>query len=127
MDRFPLNKKDLELCGVHNRFECLIYYQYMMHGFGRFKDPAIDFSDCGYKEIKNLQDIFYAFPMTREAEEKVDQAVKKGILSKQFIDIILNKKQYSFFSDSNPAKDFANLLFKSKMLYDDERSSGTYI
>ena len=61
MDRFPLNKEKLECCGVHDRFECLLYYHYMMHGFGKFKDPVINFDDIEHETIENLRNVFYEF------------------------------------------------------------------
>ncbi len=127
MDRFPLSKEKLQLCGVHDRLDCLLYYQYMMHGFGRFKNPVICFADNKDENIENLRNVFYEFPVTSETKRKIEEAAKNEILPKEFADVILNRKQYAFYSSSSPWIDFKKLLSESKALYDNERGSGIYM
>ncbi len=129
MDRFPLNKEKLECCGVHDRFECLLYYHYMMHGFGKFKDPVINFDDIEHETIENLRNVFYEFPTTAYTKRKIEEAVEKEMLSEEHMDIILNDMPpfNCWVSKSTRLKDFVKVLSKSKTLYNNERNLGMYM
>lgn len=119
-NRLPLSKEELETCGVQDRYECLIYYQYMMHGFGKFKKVIFRFEDYEEISITNLLDVFYSFDMTLSAKEKVEEAVKTDLITKKTSDTIYNKTSYSFWCGDHSKQDFIRMLSDSVSLYEKE-------
>ena len=119
-DRFPLSKEELEECGVHDRYDCLIYFQYMMHGFGKFKKVVFRFEDC--KEISSwdLMKIFYNFNMTSSAKEKVEAAKKANLIEKRTAETIYERPYYSFWSTDRSNQDFIRMLSDCDRLYEKE-------
>lgn len=117
-NRFPINHEELERCGVHDRLDYLLYYHYIMHGFGLFRNPFINTDDYPIADhLSDLKLTFYSFYLSNESNEIIKQAVNDDIISSNIASIIYNSGTMTYDLLYGYHDRFNDLLEKSDKLY----------
>lgn len=96
---FPLDRNELEHCGVHDRLDCLLYYHHMLRGFGLFKDPIINIYDPPINQnIHDLKEIFYSFKLSTESSKIIENAVKENHITENVAKLISKSYYGDYYS-----------------------------
>lgn len=116
-NKLPITKQELEDCGVHDRLDCLLYYHYMVRGFGLFKKAMVDFRESPIIEnLSNFERIFYSFDLTDKSIAVIEDAVNNHIISRDMASTIYNQ-QHRYYYSYNYYHCFLELLESSHKLY----------
>ena len=117
--KFPITKDELIDCGVYDRLECLLYYHYMLHGFGLFKNKIMDSYDYPIQEnLYNLISVFYSFDLSDESNKIIKEAIEKKLISEDIARFIYSQpygpryRNCSYFED---LLGYSNKLYLSLM------------
>lgn len=72
--KFPVSESQLRKCGVKDKKDCMLYYCWIMHRYGKEKHPVIKPRELPGKTINEMKNIYMTFP---DAEKPTDPMYRK--------------------------------------------------
>lgn len=115
--KFPVSKTQLKKCGVEDQKDCVLFYCWLMHRFGKERYPVITPEDLSNEVMAEMETQYLALPRWKRTEWDTEHNYRDILNGKRCPETKEERNEYAFWVGSQSNIGFYDQLYKTNLLY----------